>query len=551
MKIRTQILCALLVALVGAFVWFTAGASPAPEPNSGTDLDGVETRSATPTAAAAHESAAASRTTVAKPDREPPGTQTNRPSTITGSIRWANGDPATDCVVRVELADRTAATATTDATGCFASILPNARSTPDAAQVRVQPPCWDSPHAMTSNPVIDGEALRLPTITLPNVVDVELDIEVPTDLLPTLEERGVDAIEFELAEAVGRSLPSLLARETLASGSLPLVARQRRTLRIAFEPLVTGILGFSAQNLIPDSFLSAGERGRVHAAELLLEPSREHVALLRLGVRTRHVISGVVVDHLDRPIAAATAEARTPRPDLPGGFARNPFQLDTRGGFVFFHEDEGPITLAAAHLGEETTLEVVPGTTNARIVIDLTGEMRLRVVHGSEPVENFHASNKSAMFATASLPPLPSHPDGEGWMPRSGMTAGDWFTVGWEHDGRHYEETVPSPQADSSGLVTLDLATLDAVPLGSLRIDCGTFEGSFELERIAPAPPTRLCRLHRRLATNPEPIQLRGIRPGRYRVTLHPTGAWPGARSNDSVFECTAGANAVALDDLR
>ena len=165
--------------------------------------------------------------------------------------------------------------------------------------------------------------------------------------------------------------------------------------------------------------------------------------------------------------------------------------------------------------------------------------------------KNCHASNKSAMFATASLPPLPSHPDGEGWMPRSGMTAGDWFTVGWEHDGRHYEETVPSPQADSSGLVTLDLATLDAVPLGSLRIDCGTFEGSFELERIAPAPPTRLCRLHRRLATNPEPIQLRGIRPGRYRVTLHPTGAWPGARSNDSVFECTAGANAVALDDLR
>lgn len=551
MTASTRSLTVLFVALIAALAWLAFGATIGPatdrlpndEAAGATGIEGVSVPPA--------ETASASPGSDRLSDVESGTAGTPHGLTLAGNVLWANGEPAVGCLVHIELPDHSSLRTPSDASGNFVVPLPPRSSDIDELQISVRPPCWHSEHVGRYETQRDGNAFRVSAITLPDVVDIALDISVPVDLVPKLEHLGIETVDFKLTEATGHALPLLLRRRTLASGAVPLAPQQRQTLRIPYEPLITGFLGFSASNLIPTSALSGGDRGHIAAVEELLEPSRERVAVLRLDLQKCRPIFGVVVDHWNRPLADANAEARTPRSDLPGGFARQGIQLDTRGQFVFFHGGDTPLTLAAAHLGKEATMEVTAGDDGVRLVVDLTDRMPLRVVHGSRPVESFRASNTSRMFAQPRIPPLPWHPDGHGWLPRAQMASGDWLTLGWEHEGQHFETSVPCPPADPAGVVTIDVASLDATPLGSLRIDCGSYNGAFELEREEPTPPTRLCRLGRLMASSAEPIQLYGIRPGVYRVTFRPTGAPPGTRVRSSPFECVPGANAIALDDLR
>ncbi|HEB54177.1 MAG TPA: carboxypeptidase regulatory-like domain-containing protein [bacterium] len=383
---------------------------------------------------------------------------------IRGRVLWADGTPAEG----VLLSGPFAREARSASDGSFRLDLVDAYGAgPEREPIEITAlaPCWvKDPVKLQWPPATAGTNVEsgLATLRIPNRIDVRIRCRIDPRVVLCMREDGYVRVVVTASDAHVAVFPPNVAFTSFDMDSVPC----DHVLQITdcdFISVAAKVSARSHRDPLTDQYLVAGWTRRL---------DRHSPGELAISVDDRNLLEGIVVDHLGRPIPDAKVDVSIPEPASATGFDTTWLETGDQGRFRFYGSPGDAVQVVARHVGAEAaSVDAVVGGEVARVSVDLSGHVELRVTKGGMPVTHYLCGTRSWLFGEQKPPDLSRHDDGRSWLPH--LADGQRLFLTWRDGARWREQELPrallQPRRRGEP-ATVDTLDLPDVPLGTLRI---------------------------------------------------------------------------------
>jgi hypothetical protein len=485
---------ALLVVLVGSWLWSLDWSTPATLPDEVVPQGGSKPDEIQVSATA--DDQRATRRTVAETTTVPPRNSSVR---LEGVVRWENGVVGGGLQVEVF-----GVGTTTDAAGAWSVEVPRP-ATGTSIDLAVRAPFWREPR-LFAVPVSEGEAgevVRVDLVTIPRVFDATLVVATWLRLVSVLGDGAT--LRVDVRQSVPGPLP---IGKQVASG--PVTAARTELTAVPLDVDLTFAL-------IAD-FVDDGTR--IGALTVRVTDEAEAVPTVEVVPELDRVFRGQVVDQDGRPLGCARLTCRFQ--DENGVDLKTRGEADASGAFLLVAS--GPANIEIRYGDAKAVVDGVRGGPDLRLTLDLSGRRRMQVVHAGVPVERAVALEFRRFFAVEKPYSIPIAPGGFVWLPFDDL--GDRTVLYWEFGGRTHE--VPLTEAmltgdvfDVAGFESTELCTLDLELPDDPRV-------TLKMTRRAPPGTGRDNDKYFVPAAEARSVRFHGLPLGRYTFELRRARTMPG-----------------------
>lgn len=454
------------------------------------------------------------------------------PSAIIGRFLWPDGSPVD---AEVGLPDAVH-TVRTDDHGAFETAVSTIE--PGRLDISVRPACWFTARTVTTRVNVGDELAECETVTLPDEVELGIRMAVDAAFARELSRAGIGSIRLVAFDAQGSPIAPSLGRLDIVLDP----GETRHVMRVQAVASVRVVCALEFQHR------SSGGSQQM-PGDWILPISRQATQSLEVRLDMDHVLSGVVVDHLGRPVAGAQVRLARPHPLIPGRKIETTVPASHDGRFVFIGSPGATEQVYAIVAGKKSRSEALKvGADAGRLTVDLSGQLQLRLVDGDVPVTEFDCGPRTRLFGRQQEPDLTKRPGGLCWV----STDESALWLAWRGSSGVEEQRVLAPKLEEDATWTVDVSRLPRGYSGRLEIARDVEEMPRYYVGIELVEPADLLPVGGRTAgilESREHVFL-GLPPGRYSLTIEERGAPPRRLLGAMELEMAGGTKIVSLREL-
>lgn len=451
-------------------------------------------------------------------------------STLRGTFRWTDGMPVVGAEVCVPGASENA---TTGRDGTFAvGWTPEDAGTVD---VGIRPKCWFTARTMTTPVRLVDTGWVCEPVDLPDEVEIRLQVETESGFAEVITAAGFDRVRFLAFDAQGgfTTPPAGRLDVKLQSGSTAHV------LSVRASPAVRLVC-----ELMPSTFQARS--GLQLPTDWTVLASREATQVVPVRLGMEQVLTGAVVDHLGAAVPGAQVRLVRPHALVPTRNLETILTTSRDGRFVCVGAAGVTEQVYAVVAGKSSPRGgITVGGASGRLVVDLSGHRRLRLVNGPEVIVEFDCGPNTKLFGRQEEPPLTTRMDGTCWLPDTESAL--WLT--WREGGHVEEQRIRAPERAGDEIWTVDVGHLPSNYTGAIELERDVEDLPRYYIHLQLLEPADLLPVGNRSAGifESRPHRFLGLPPGHYSLRIE---SRDGTELGSMRIDMAGGTRGIRLSEL-